>query len=172
MATIGLDKLYYSKITEDASGNETYETPKTLAKAVSAELSVELAEATLFADDVAAEIVKEFKSGTLTLGVDDIGVGMAADLTGAQIDKNNVLIFMFDNTTNVSNRIKSLELLSDETVEQIVKSYYCFKNNDKSELSYRLFINQLFKCINIESPKTIVKNERIIIGSGGFCSGK
>ena len=34
MATIGLDKLYYSKITEDASGIETYETPKTLAKAV------------------------------------------------------------------------------------------------------------------------------------------
>ena len=24
MATIGLDKLYYSKITEDADGNESY----------------------------------------------------------------------------------------------------------------------------------------------------
>lgn len=92
MATIGLDKLYYSKITEDDSGNETYATPAMLAKAVSAELSVELAEATLYADDVAAEIVKEFKSGTLTLGVDDIGVDVAADLTGAQIDKNKVLI--------------------------------------------------------------------------------
>ncbi len=92
MATIGLDKLYYSKITEDASGNETYAIPVTLAKAVSAELSVELAEATLYADDVAAEIVKEFKSGTLTLGVDDIGVNIAADLTGAQIDNNKVLI--------------------------------------------------------------------------------
>lgn len=92
MATIGLDKLYYSKITEDASGNETYATPVTLAKAVSAELSVELAEATLYADDAAAEIVKEFKSGTLTLGVDDIGIDVAAILTGAQIDKNNVLI--------------------------------------------------------------------------------
>ena len=92
MATIGLDKLYYSKITEDASGNETYATPVILAKAVSAELSVELAEATLYADDVAAEIVKEFKSGTLTLGVDDIGINVAADLTGAQVDNNNVLI--------------------------------------------------------------------------------
>lgn len=92
MATIGLDKLYYSKITEDASGNETYATPTVLAKAISAELSVELAEATLYADDVAAEIVKEFKSGTLTLGVDDIGISVAADLTGAQVDKNNVLI--------------------------------------------------------------------------------
>ena len=92
MATIGLDKLFYSKITEDASGNETYDTPVTLAKAVSAELSVELAEATLYADDAAAEIVKEFKSGTLTLGVDDIGIEVAAILTGAQIDKNKVLI--------------------------------------------------------------------------------
>ena len=92
MATIRLDKLYYSKITEDASGNETYATPTVLAKAISAELSVELAEATLCADDVAAEIVKEFESGTLTLGVDDIGISVAADLTGAQVDKNNVLI--------------------------------------------------------------------------------
>jgi len=92
MATIGLDKLYYSKITEDASGYETYGTPTILAKAISAELSVELAEATLYADDVAAEIVKEFKSGTLTLGVDDIGINVASELTGAQIDINNVLI--------------------------------------------------------------------------------
>jgi hypothetical protein len=26
MATIGLDKLYYAKITEDENGNETYAT--------------------------------------------------------------------------------------------------------------------------------------------------
>ena len=58
MATIGLDKLFYSKITEDSSGNETYGTPVSLAKAMTAELSVELAEATLYADDGAAEIAK------------------------------------------------------------------------------------------------------------------
>lgn len=92
MATIGLDKLFYSKITEDADGNETYATPVSLAKAMSAELSVELAEATLYADDGAAEIVKEFQSGTLTLGIDDIGASVAGDLTGATIDKNHVLI--------------------------------------------------------------------------------
>jgi len=82
MATIGLDKLYYSKITEGEDGSETYATPVQLAKAMSAELSVELAEATLYADDGAAEIVKEFKSGTLSLGVDDIGASVASDLTG------------------------------------------------------------------------------------------
>jgi phi13 family phage major tail protein len=92
MATIGLDKLYYAKITEDESGNETYDTPISLAKAIQADLSVELTEATLYADDSAAEIVKEFKQGTLSLGIADIGVTAAEDLTGANIDDNGVVI--------------------------------------------------------------------------------
>ena len=92
MATIGLDKLFYSKITEDDNGNETYATPQVLAKAMTADLSVELNEATLYADDGAAEVVKEFKSGTLSLGVDDIGAPVASDLTGSTIYTNGVVI--------------------------------------------------------------------------------
>jgi len=92
MATIGLDRLYYAKIAENENGEETYDTPVPLAKAITAELSVELAEATLYADDGAAEVVKEFQSGTLTLGVADIGVAAAEVLTGATLDDNNVLI--------------------------------------------------------------------------------
>ena len=92
MATIGLDKLYYASITEDASGNETYGTPTQLAKAISADLSIELAEATLYADDGASEVIKDFKSGTLSLGVDDIGATAAAALTGVTVDSNNVII--------------------------------------------------------------------------------
>lgn len=92
MATIGLDKLYYAKIVEDENGDETYAAPVQLAKAMNADLSVEMAEATLYADDGAAEIVKEFKSGTLSLGVDDIGATVASDLTGATIDANGVIV--------------------------------------------------------------------------------
>lgn len=92
MATIGLDRLYYSKITEGANGDETYATPVMLAKAIKADLSVELAEATLYADDGPSEVVKEFKSGTLSLGVDDVGKTVAEDLTGAKIDDNGVVI--------------------------------------------------------------------------------
>lgn len=92
MATIGLDKLYYAKITEDENGNETYATPVQLAKAMNADLSVELAEATLYADDGAAEIVKEFKNGTLSLDVDDVSASVASDLTGATIDANGVVV--------------------------------------------------------------------------------
>lgn len=92
MATIGLDKLYYAKITEGENGEETYGTPISLAKAMKADLSVELAEATLYADDGPAAVVKEFKSGTLSLGIDDIGTAAAEDLTGAKLDDNHVVI--------------------------------------------------------------------------------
>lgn len=92
MATIGLDRLYYSKITEDSDGDETYGIPSQLAKAISADLSIELAEATLYADDGPSEIIKEFKSGKISLGIDDIGSTAASDLTGAEIDDNHVVI--------------------------------------------------------------------------------
>ena len=93
MATIGLDRLYYAPITETpVTGEETYGAPIMLAKAISAELSVELAEATLYADDGAAEIIKEFKGGKLALGVDDIGRAAAETLTGATADDNGVLV--------------------------------------------------------------------------------
>ena len=55
MATIGMDRLYYAKITEASDGEETYGVPAPLAKAMKAELSIELAEAVLYADDGAAE---------------------------------------------------------------------------------------------------------------------
>jgi phi13 family phage major tail protein len=99
MATIGLDKVYYSKITEDATtGDESYGTPIQLAKAISAEVSIELAEATLYADDGPAEVVKDFSGGTLTLGIDDIGRSVAADLTGATVDDNGVLVYSTEDT--------------------------------------------------------------------------
>lgn len=97
MATIGLDKLYYAKITESEDGEETYGLPAQLAKAIKADLSIELAEAVLYADDGAAEVIKDFKSGTLSLGVDDIGVTAAQDLTGAVTDDNGVLISASEN---------------------------------------------------------------------------
>jgi len=97
VATIGLDKLYYAKITEDDKGIETYGKPVSLAKAISAGLSISLAEAVLYADDGAAIVIKDFQSGTLTLGVDDIGITAAQDLTGAVVDDNGVLVSYVEN---------------------------------------------------------------------------
>ncbi|MFR6421605.1 MAG: major tail protein [Coprococcus sp.] len=83
----------YAKITEDDNGDETYADPLALAKAMTAELSVELAEATLYADDGAAEVGEGVPERDA-----DAGCGrhranaVAEDLTGAVIDENGVLI--------------------------------------------------------------------------------
>lgn len=77
MATIGLRDLYRAPITIGTSGAEEYGTPVRMAKAISAELSVEVAEAILYADDGADEVVKEFVSGEITLNVNDL---LPADL--------------------------------------------------------------------------------------------
>ena len=98
MATIGMDKLYCAEITEGSNGYETYGPPFQLAKAISADLSLELAEATLYADDGPAESIKEFKQGKLTLGVDDLGLSTAAKLTGAVVDDNGVLVSASEDT--------------------------------------------------------------------------
>ena len=97
MPTIGLDQLYYSSITEGNDGTETYGPPSILAKAIKADLSVELAEAVLYADDAAAYVAKEFKSGKLSLGLDDLVRDAAPKLLGAVVDDNGVLISASEN---------------------------------------------------------------------------
>ena len=93
MATVGFDKLYYAPITEAPdTGEETYGDSVFLAKAISAGVSVELAEAVLYADDAADEVVREFKSAKVSLGVKDIGTSQAAKLTGARLDDNGALV--------------------------------------------------------------------------------
>ena len=72
MATIGLRDLYRAPITIGTSGAEEYGTPVRMAKAISAELSVEVAEAILYADDGADEVVKEF--GRIDILINNAGI--------------------------------------------------------------------------------------------------
>ena len=97
MATIGMDRLFYTTITEDINGEETYGVPIQMAKAINADITIELAEANLFADDGLAYVIKDFKSGTLVLGVDDLSVAVVQALTGAEVDDNGVLISASEN---------------------------------------------------------------------------
>ena len=91
MATIGLDSVYYSKITEDARGIETYAVPKYLAPAITAELSIENAEAKLYADDRLEDFIGEFSGGSITMGFSDISAEVLKDLFGVMIDGNGVV---------------------------------------------------------------------------------
>ena len=50
MPTIGLDKVYYAKITEDTNGNESYGIPIHLARATEAEISLGTYDAEHYSD--------------------------------------------------------------------------------------------------------------------------
>ena len=97
MAQIGLKNLYGAMITEDASGNETYGSPFRIAKAISADLSVNTDDQTLWADDGADVNIKDFINGTLTLNVNDLDNTVKATLLGATADANGVVLSAGEN---------------------------------------------------------------------------
>lgn len=91
MAKIGLSSLYYSKLTEAQDGTPSYDGAKVLGKAVSAQASISNNSATLYADDSLAESDTSFQNGTLTLGVDEDGDTVFADLLGHTITEGVVV---------------------------------------------------------------------------------
>ncbi len=92
MAQIGLSDLFAADITEDANGNETYGSPYRVAKAISADVQINVSDAKLFADDGADVDIKEFTDGQITLNINDLGNAMAARLLDATVDANGVLV--------------------------------------------------------------------------------
>ena len=89
---IGLDNLYYAKITENASGEETYGTPQKLSKAISASLSVNPRSAKFYADDALDETFDEFGDGTLSLNIKELTADAQKDIFGIKADSNGVLV--------------------------------------------------------------------------------
>lgn len=91
MATIGLRDFYIAPITTDETGADTYGTPRRIARAISVDLSVEVAEAVLYADDSVAESIKEFVKGKIKLNADDIAQEDTAELLGQTQDADDVV---------------------------------------------------------------------------------
>lgn len=85
MARIGLNNLWYSKLTEAQDGTPSYDGAKSFGKAVSANVSITNNSAMLYADDTLAESDTSFQSGTVTLGTDDDREATFADILGHSI---------------------------------------------------------------------------------------
>ena len=92
MAKIGLNNLWYSKLTEAQDGTPAYDGAKSIGKAVSANASITNNSASLYADDALAESDTSFQSGTLTLGVDDDREATFADLLGHAISDQGEVV--------------------------------------------------------------------------------
>ena len=102
MATIGLKDLYYAIVTETETTGKiksTYSTPKRMAAAIRADLSVEVAEGKLHADDAVDESAREFVGGTLALGVNDLSDEVMAELLGHTLAEDGTLYANADDTS-------------------------------------------------------------------------
>ncbi len=87
--TTGLKDLYFAPITM-TDGQEVWGTPEKLAEAITADISVNVAEATLYADDALNQSVKEFTSGTIKLGVADLAADKLAGILGQATDSAGI----------------------------------------------------------------------------------
>lgn len=89
MAKIGLKYPVYAPATETDSAI-SYGTGAVLAKAISANISIENNDVKLYADDAVCESDNSFSDGTVTIGVDDLydaaKVALLAYIEGATID--------------------------------------------------------------------------------------
>lgn len=90
--TIGLKDLYAATVTHGTGGAITYGTPARLAKAITADLSVETAAATLYADDALDQEVKEFVKGELKLNMNDLDADGQCTVLGCSKDSNGVVV--------------------------------------------------------------------------------
>lgn len=82
MARIGLAKPYYAKYAA-ANSTVTYSDGGLLGKAIEASIELEDTDAVvLYADNVAAESVASFSTGTLTLTIDELSVAKAGVILG------------------------------------------------------------------------------------------
>ena len=76
MAKIGLKYPVYKGAT----------TQGVIAKAIQADISITVNDVKLYADDAIAESDKSFRSGTLTLGVDDLSDAVQTAFLGHAVD--------------------------------------------------------------------------------------
>lgn len=92
MAKIGLNNLWYSKLTEAANGDPTFDGAKSFGKAINCNVAITNNSATLYADDVLAESDTSFQNGTVTLGVDDDREQTFADVLGHTVTEEGEVI--------------------------------------------------------------------------------
>jgi phi13 family phage major tail protein len=87
MATIGVRDLFIAKAT---GSPEAYGAPRRLAKAIKVEVTTEIAEAVLYADDGVDVTAKEFVSGEIKINANDITDADEAELLGYTQDADDV----------------------------------------------------------------------------------
>lgn len=91
-AAVGLQDVYYAKVTKDDTTGTTYDTPKLMAPAITANVSPTINSATLFANDGPVLTANALGEITVEIGVTDIPFDVYADLLGATVNADGLLV--------------------------------------------------------------------------------
>lgn len=89
MANIGMKLLKYAVLSEDET---TYGIVKTMGKAISANISINTSEGSLYADDTLAEFETSFQSANVTLTLDDDNDTVFSEILGKTMDTTSGIV--------------------------------------------------------------------------------
>ncbi len=89
---VGLKDLHYALLTSDDSSGAVYDVPKSIVGAITATITPTVNNATLYADDGAAETASALGEITVALNAKDLPKQVQADLLGLTVNADGVLI--------------------------------------------------------------------------------
>ena len=98
MAQVGLKNIYVAKITDETNGVITYDAPRKIAHAITANITPNVEQATLYGDDRAVASEEALADIDVEITVTDLNVADYAFLMGATVDENNGVTDSIDNT--------------------------------------------------------------------------
>lgn len=98
MAATGLKNIYVAKLTETGDV-VTYEAPKKIAQAITANITPNVETATLYGDDRAVETEETLADISVEISITDLSIEDYAFLLGATVDENGGIT---DSTNNVA----------------------------------------------------------------------
>lgn len=91
-ARVGLKDIHVAKLTEEADGTVTYDTPRKIAGAIEATITPNTSRATLYADDQAAENAQSLGVTEVSFGVGYLDLDDYAFLLGKEVNADGAII--------------------------------------------------------------------------------
>lgn len=88
MAKVGLKNIYVAKILTDDETATTYDAPRKLSPAMTANVTPNVNSANLHGDDQVQETIEELESVTVEIGINDLTLADYAFLLGKTVDSN------------------------------------------------------------------------------------
>ena len=98
MAKVGLKNIYVAKILTESESETTYDAPRKISKAMTANVTPNVNTATLYGDDQAQETIEELTDVTVEIGINDLDNEDYAYLLGKIVDANGGVLDNINDT--------------------------------------------------------------------------